>query len=813
MERAHHILDRVILRGGVVLSVFAALFFLAQPLSIEAAVQQTYDVQPGATTIQQIQSTVRGINGNMTGDIVVNLHGGTYAITSPITFSSADSGTNGFNIIYQAAAGERPVISGGVPVTGWTLHDASKNIWQANSPVSDTRQLYVNGTRATRAHLGNPNQSSLSQFPTPASTSGGVTTLTTTMNMASWRNPTDIEFVFNTNWTGGGAARRLWLEPRSQVISISGNVITIHSAGAGLLPTDVENAYELLDQPGEWYLDKSQRIIYYIPRSGEVMSSANVVVPSTEVLMTGSSVHNVQFKGITFAYAGWLEPNKAGNFNGDQSDFRYSPYVDYVPSAVSFKGSSSLLFQRDVFEHLGASGLDLDMGSPNNTIIGSVFADISANGIRIGRNNPAPGQYPSNAECTTSFVNGFCSPTTIASDPGNNGDQIIDNYVHDVANEYHSGCAIVLGYTHNTVISHNEISNLPFGGICSGWFQDTPYQHDNTVSYNYIHHIMETLADCGGIYNLSTSPGTKWFNNWIDDNPNNNGAGGSLYTDNNSSYVEIYNNVVSNIAGWWYQSTMPYIGLVLNNAHSPGNHDISVHNNFTNASAWYQMGTVSYSLNGTFGQNIALANNTLISGGQSNWPAAAQAIAASAGIESSYSDIKSITDASLSTGSGGSSGNSGGISLQGSGCTNYASVQVTGITNPCPVFSLGAANVSAGGVLSLNFSLNSVNDYFYNTLYVSDCSSGTCQWNKWNQAGSAPIPGASINTTLPSGKATVNFTVPTGYSVGPHFILSWDWQKATNLNNCYVGPGIDPATTDQTKCGTGSWRIQEFGVQ
>ncbi len=172
-------------------------------------------------------------------------------------------------------------------------------------------------------------------------------------------------------------------------------------------------------------------------------------------------------------------------------------------------------------------------------------------------------------------------------------------------------------------------------------------------------------------------------------------------------------------------------------------------------------------------------------------------------------DIGAYEYGGTNTGSSGS----GGISLQGSGCTNYASVQVTGITNPCPVFSLGAANVSAGGVLSLNFSLNSVNDYFYNTLYVSDCSSGTCQWNKWNQAGSAPIPGASINTTLPSGKATVNFTVPTGYSVGPHFILSWDWQKATNLNNCYVGPGIDPATTDQTKCGTGSWRIQEFGVQ
>jgi hypothetical protein len=42
-----------------------------------------------------------------------------------------------------------------VPLTGWTLHAAAKKLYKATaSEVVDTRQLYVNGKRATRARDG-----------------------------------------------------------------------------------------------------------------------------------------------------------------------------------------------------------------------------------------------------------------------------------------------------------------------------------------------------------------------------------------------------------------------------------------------------------------------------------------------------------------------------------------------------------------------------------------------------------------------------------------------------------------------------------
>ena len=61
-------------------------------------------------------------------DIFVYLKGGTYVLSNPIEFTAADSGRNGHAVIYQNAPGEKPVICGGKSITGWTIHDAGRNI-------------------------------------------------------------------------------------------------------------------------------------------------------------------------------------------------------------------------------------------------------------------------------------------------------------------------------------------------------------------------------------------------------------------------------------------------------------------------------------------------------------------------------------------------------------------------------------------------------------------------------------------------------------------------------------------------------------
>src|SRR5580693_2698679 len=104
-------------------------------------------------TLEQARDRVRALIPFATGDITVYLQGGVYRLSRPLLLGEPDSGANGHRVIYAAAPGQQPIISGGAAVTGWKLVDAGKNLWMASAPagLQNTRQLFVNGVRATRA--------------------------------------------------------------------------------------------------------------------------------------------------------------------------------------------------------------------------------------------------------------------------------------------------------------------------------------------------------------------------------------------------------------------------------------------------------------------------------------------------------------------------------------------------------------------------------------------------------------------------------------------------------------------------------------
>src|SRR6267378_1825168 len=143
---------------------FVLVMLLAQ--AVFAGVQTTLYVSPdgsGASFSQTQPGNLSGardflrtIDTGMTGDIVVYLYGGTYQLTNSFQLrenaTNHDSGTSGYNVIYQAYPGQIPVLNGGMVVTNWSLFNAPGNIWRAYVGQGvNSRQLYVNGVRAIRA--------------------------------------------------------------------------------------------------------------------------------------------------------------------------------------------------------------------------------------------------------------------------------------------------------------------------------------------------------------------------------------------------------------------------------------------------------------------------------------------------------------------------------------------------------------------------------------------------------------------------------------------------------------------------------------
>ncbi|MGH8882896.1 MAG: right-handed parallel beta-helix repeat-containing protein, partial [Stackebrandtia sp.] len=148
-------------RRSALIFVAAAVTALASPPSAAAAPTTLYAAPSGTGTsctaaapcsVPAAQAAVRSLNATMSDDIVVELAGGVYRLSTPLRLTAADSGNNGHRVVWRAAPSARPVLSGARAVTGWSVADAGKNIWRATVATgTDSRQLYVDGAVATRA--------------------------------------------------------------------------------------------------------------------------------------------------------------------------------------------------------------------------------------------------------------------------------------------------------------------------------------------------------------------------------------------------------------------------------------------------------------------------------------------------------------------------------------------------------------------------------------------------------------------------------------------------------------------------------------
>jgi hypothetical protein len=586
-------------------------------------------------TLQAARDHVRTVSQNTQGDIHVDLLSGTYPLTSTFALTAQDSGTNGHRIVYEAAPGAHPVVSGGSQVTGWTLADPATGAYKAHVGSIDTRQLYVNGELETRAR-GGKNPAGFTK------TSTGYTITDTSMD--NWKNQSGLEVV--SAWG--------WKLMRCPVQSISGNTMTMqqpcwHNAnlqqGQEIQnPTWLENAKELMDTPGEWYLDKSVGDLYYIPKPGQNMATATVTVPGVQDLVdlngtVSSPVSNVSFQGITFSYSTWLAPSSSDGLIEGQAGFRMvgsnnptfdSTRLNWVktPGAVNVSYGHGIGFEGNTFTHLGAVGLNLNTGTQGTDITGNVFKEIAATGIQVGGTDVID-SHPSDTRDIT-------KDNTVAN-----------NVVTNVADQYNGSVGILAGYTDHTVITHNKVYNLPYSGISVGWGWgltdaggDTNYpgnsgvpiwttpttSKNNVVSDNTISDIMKSQADGGAIYTLSANPGGVVSGNYISNVPS--PAYGAIYQDEGSRYWQTTQNVFCDVAYQW---------LLLNHGM-----DITADDNFTTQPAY------SAQFNST---NDAITGNTTV-GGCTQLPAS---IVNNAGLQPAYQYLDPgtpVTDHSAPTAPG-----------------------------------------------------------------------------------------------------------------------------------------------------------------
>lgn len=635
-----------------------------------AAVQQTYyvapdgnDANPGTIqspfrTLQRARDVVRTVNAGMTGDINVFLRGGTYPVGSTIEFGPGDSGTNGFRVVYAAYPDEKPVLDGGVQVTGWTQH--SGNIWKAPlDRANKLRALYVNDKRAFMASK-------------TVNSAGCQGTYNITAGQADWawesgsqcdgarysladfpaiaRNQDDIEIETGTTWTtalvgvrqvtttsDGGSRVALFQQPGAAIAqgAFNGNA---QVGGSHKLM----NAYEFLDTPGEFYFDKSSRTLYYYKASTENMSTATVYAPNNVTTLlrvagtsTGSHARNITFSGLTVQHSDWNLFNVAGSSfkQAQQGNLGAQAYakgnfhvyyyrnVDVTPGIIQVQNADGILLQRNRIQHTGADGINMVNDVQGSQLIGNHTNDIAGSAINVGHpQHVYIGDGTStNREKYSPQVEGL--PKNI---------DIKNNYLYDSAVLFNGHSPISAYFADTLTIQHNRIEKAPWSGITLGWGwwnfdgssgsiapnRPTTTARNNTISHNHIIDTVQRLSDTAPIYTLGSQPGTRITDNYLQGVPAGHKYG--LHPDEGSAFITFRDNVLS---------IDKNVTWMINSDDFGRKHDLSI------TQTYGPINKVS---------NKNLPNSTIgdiIVSSDYVWPAAAYGIAVNSGLEDAYRDV------------------------------------------------------------------------------------------------------------------------------------------------------------------------------
>lgn len=484
-------------------------------------------------TVQKARDLLRQTKSARREPAAVILRAGTYRQDKPIEFTAADSGTAECPVTYKAYPGERPVISGGRVIRGWRRHEGEgkaprvRGLWCAALPSTgaDTpwhfNQLFVNGERRTRARF--PNKGSFLRADGPVSKDNPRAFYYKDGDVRQWEDIGGAIFVVYHSWETS----------LHHVRAVDPNALQVTFVEPAPWPMGqwekqqryyIENIFEALDAPGEWYLNEATATVYYYPLPGEDPEKAEVVAPaltSTLFAVSGQPskneyVEHLRFAGITFAHS---NANLRRIRNPGQGEI-------FQPALIHATGLRHSSFEDCEVAHTGAHGIWFAAGCEDNAVRRCHMHDLGGGGVYIGGGWGVHDTTP-----TRRIV-------------------VDNNFIHDGSYLFHGAHGVWIGTSSSNSVTHNEISNFDYSGISCGWswgFQPSS-ANNNAIDYNHIHHLGngDGLSDMGGIYTLGISPGTTERGNHIHHvynyAPVSHGSG--IYPDEGSSEILIEDNVV-----------------------------------------------------------------------------------------------------------------------------------------------------------------------------------------------------------------------------------------------------------------------------
>ena len=422
------------------------------------------DSNPGSKTrpfaaISRARDAIRAAGIAGTEPITVHLADGYYFLPETLTFTTVDSGSKRFPVVYQAENEEKAIISGAVELGGLTFEPYREGIFKAKitqSIVSNFTfdQLFFGNRMLDMARFPNRDES--------APVFNGITNLKTINQRARTYTKPQTGFVHALHRDRWGSVHYRITEYRDGKLQLEGGWQQNRHQQLRQDALMVENVFEELDHPGEWFLDREDLTLYVYPPSGTNIHNTKFYAVNLKNLIhfkaeKSSPVKHIILKGIQFRHARRIfMEDYEGLLRGDWSIHR--------SGAIFFDGTEHCILSDCFFNQTGGNGVFFNNYNRYSEVIDCRFEHLGESAVC----------FTGNYECTRGNPIGYNNSyryDEMDTTPGPRGTDYprfcrMDGcLVFAIGRTGKQTAGAFISMAENITLSHNTIYHVPRSGI------------------------------------------------------------------------------------------------------------------------------------------------------------------------------------------------------------------------------------------------------------------------------------------------------------------------------------------------------------
>ena len=452
---------------------------------------------------------------------------GRYYIDETVQFTAEDRK----NVTYRAYNGENVEFFGGKYITGWETVEINGIIaWVAD--ISDYYDFYTvfnkDGFLENTRYPEDKNEYLYAVADAKSFDGSDSYGVGTSAPITIYGNPSDLIEFYSIESLMCHLIARGWTDDIENVLGIDYQTGAMMLGYGNLFGLPTENRYwfnnvrETLKKPGQWYADKTEKKLYYVPQEGETLDNTEIYVGRLDTLFSLTETTGLSFIDLTFNCTDWVI-----------SPGPHAPNFSFSSEGLMFiDNANDTVIESCTFKNGGAIAVSIVGDSAGFVLKNSLITDIGVSGVAVADISS------SNSHHSTDVT-------------------ITDNEICRYGRVNFDGMGIGIEYCDGAVLEHNTIYDGYYNGIGLSALGirelDDFGNHISNIKirYNLIYDIGQgVISDMGGIYTSGWQKGGEIIGNVVHDVYRFEGEGGygghCLYFDQGSANHIIKNNLLYN---------------------------------------------------------------------------------------------------------------------------------------------------------------------------------------------------------------------------------------------------------------------------